>query len=139
MASLRQQKGNSWGCNFSHFAEAEHLAIGKFTEVNFHLDNFYIDTTITMMVFLWGDTTESKYIWSCNSINWQISNRRSFVNSRCFRRRNWMTLSSLLCNSSIPGSCSGTSWGNQQHFQLELEANLLDWNENGLELKQEKM
>ena len=27
----------------------------------------------------------------------------------------------------------------QQHFQLELEANLLDWNENGLELKQEKM
>ena len=60
MAPLRQQKGNYQSCNFSHLAEAEHLAIGKFTKVNFHLnnfflglvhtfkiDNFFIDTTIT--------------------------------------------------------------------------------------------
>ena len=44
MAPLRQQKGNYRSCNFSHLAEAEHSAIGKFTKVNFHLDNFFIDT-----------------------------------------------------------------------------------------------
>ena len=45
MAPLRQQKGNYRSCNFSYLAEAEHSAIGKLTKVNFHLDNFFIDTS----------------------------------------------------------------------------------------------